>query len=51
MRDEGEVGEVPLDAGVQEQRRPSVAQGRPVLVEQVHQLFGHLAASTDSSPL
>ena len=40
MRDEREVCEVPLDARVEDLLRPSVAQRGPVLVQQIHQLFG-----------
>ena len=39
MGDHGEVGEVPLDHGVEDGLGGGVAQGRPVLVQQVHQLF------------
>ena len=37
----GEAGEVALDARVEDHGRLSVAQGRPVLVQQVHQLTCH----------
>ena len=37
--DHGEVGEVALYAGVEDGLGPGVAQGRPVLVQQVHQLL------------
>ena len=37
--DHGEVGEGALDARVQDGLGPRVAQGRPVLVQQVHQLL------------
>jgi len=37
--DHGEVGEVALYAGVQEHGGLGVAEGGPVLVQQVHQLF------------
>ncbi len=37
--DHGEVGEVALYAGVKEHGRLGVAEGGPVLVQQVHQLF------------
>ena len=40
MGDHGEVGEVPLDHGVEDGLGGGVAQGRPVLVQQVHQLLG-----------
>ena len=40
MGDHGEVGEVPLDVGVQDGLRPGVAQRAPVLVQEVHQLLG-----------
>ena len=39
MRDHGEVGEVSLDARLQDGLRVGVAQGAPVLVQQVHQLL------------
>ena len=35
----GEVGEMSLDAWVQDRLGAGVAQGRPVLVQQVHQLL------------
>ena len=38
--DEGEVGEVPLDGGVQQGLGPRVAQRAAVLVQEVHQLLG-----------
>ena len=34
-----EVGEVPLDVGVEDGLGPGVAQGAPVLVQEIHQLF------------
>ena len=37
--DHGEVGEGSLDAWVQDRLGAGVAQGRPVLVQQVHQLL------------
>jgi hypothetical protein len=37
--DHGEVGEVALYAGVKDGLGPGVAEGGPVLVQQVHQLF------------
>ena len=37
--DHGEVGEVPLDAWIKDRLGPRVAEGRPVLVQQVHQLL------------
>ena len=40
MGDEGEVGEVPLDAGLQDHGRLGVAQRAAVLVQEVHQLLG-----------
>ena len=40
MRDHGEVGEMLLYARVQDHGRLRVAEGRPVLVQQVHQLLG-----------
>ena len=39
MSDEREVSEVSLDGGVQQGLGPGVAEGRPVLVQQVHQLL------------
>ena len=39
VTDHGEVSEVPLDGGVQERRRVGVTEGRPVLVEKIHQLL------------
>ena len=39
VRDEAEVGEVPLDRWVQNLLRPRVAERRAVLVQQVHQLL------------
>ena len=39
MGDHGEVGERALDAWVEDRLRSRVAQGRPVLVQQVHQLL------------
>ena len=39
VSDHGEVSEVPLDAGLQDGLRVGVAEGRPVLVEEVHQLL------------
>ena len=44
MRDEAEVGEVPLYRGVEYLRGPRVAQRRAVLVQQVHQLFRNYSA-------
>ena len=37
--DEGKVGEVPLDGGVEDGLGPGVAQRGPVLVQKVHQLL------------
>ena len=39
--DHGEVGEGSLDAWVQDRLGAGVAQGGPVLVQQVHQLLRH----------
>ena len=39
VRDEAEVGEVPLNRGVEYLRGPRVAQRRAVLVQQVHELL------------
>ena len=44
VRDEAEVGEVPLNRGVEYLRGPRVAQRRAVLVQQVHQLFRNYSA-------
>ena len=44
MGDHGEVGEVPLDARVQDRLGSCVAQGGPVLVQQVHQLLRYGSA-------
>lgn len=40
MGDQGKVSEMSLNVGVQDHGRLGVAQGRPVLVEEVHQLLG-----------
>ena len=40
MRDEREVSEMSLNTGVQQGLGPGVAEGGPVLVQQVHQLLG-----------
>ena len=40
MSDQREVGEMSLDVWIQDGLRPSVAQRRPVLVQQIHQLLG-----------
>ena len=47
MRDHGEVGEVSLDARLQDGLRVGVAQGAPVLVQQVHQLLADEAGLED----
>ena len=39
MRDEREVSEMSLNTGVQQGLGPGVAEGGPVLVQQVHQLI------------
>ena len=39
MGDHGEVGEVPLDAGLEDGLRVGVAQRAAVLVQEVHQLL------------
>ena len=39
VRDEAEVGEVPLDRRVEDLVGPRVAQWRAVLVQQVHELL------------
>ena len=39
--DHREVCEVPLDPGVEDGLGPGVAQGAPVLIEEVHQLLGN----------
>ena len=41
MGDHGEVGEVALNAGVQDGLGPRVAEGRAVLVQELHQLLGN----------
>ena len=45
MGDHGEVGEVALYAGVQEDGRLGVAEGGSVLIQQVHELLGHQPAA------
>ena len=42
VRDERKMRQVALDVGLQDDLRSCVAQRRPILVEQVHQLFGDL---------
>ena len=42
VRDKRKVRQMALDIWLQDDLRSSVAQWRPVLVEQVHQLFGDL---------
>lgn len=42
VRDEREVREVTLDRRVEQDLRPGVAQGRSVLVQQIHQLLRDL---------
>ena len=44
VRDEGEVGEAALDAGLQDGAGPRVAQGSPVLGQQVCELLTQLSA-------
>ena len=39
MCDEREVSEMSLNTGVQQGLGPGVAEGRPVLVQEVHQLL------------
>ncbi len=46
--DHGEVGEVALYAGVKDGLGPGVAEGGPVLVQQVHQLFCNQPAQANS---
>ncbi len=48
MGDHGEVGEVALYAGVKDGLWPGVAEGGPVLVQQVHQLFRDQPAQANS---
>ena len=43
MGDHGEVGEVALYAGVKDGLGPGVAEGGPVLVQQVHQLLADVS--------
>ena len=45
MADHGEVGEVPLDGGVQQGLGPRVAQRAAVLVQEVHQLLANKPAA------
>ena len=45
MGDHGEVGEVPLDGGVQDHGGLGVAQWAAVLVEELHQLVAHIPAT------
>lgn len=45
VSNEREMCEVSLDGWLQDYLRPSVAQRRPVLVQQVHQFFGNLLGS------
>ena len=40
MSDHREVGEVPLDVGVEDGLGPGITQGAAVLVQEVHQLLG-----------
>lgn len=47
VRDEGEVGEAALDAGLQDGRGPRVAQRSPVLGQQVCELLTQLSAEGD----
>lgn len=44
VRDEGEVGEAALDARLQDGAGPRVAQGSPVLGQQVCELLAQLSA-------
>lgn len=48
MRDEGEVGEAALDARLQDGGGPRVAQGRPVLGQQVRELFTQLSEKMET---
>ena len=45
MRDEGEVSEMSLYTGLQQGLGPGVAEGGPVLVQQVHQLLRYGSAN------
>ena len=49
VRDEGEVGEAALDAGLQDGRGPGVAQGSPVLGQQVCELLTQLSAGGEDN--
>ena len=49
MADHGEVGEVSLDAGVQQRLGPGVTQGAPVLVKEIHKLFTNKPARIQST--
>ena len=51
MGDHGEVGEVALYAGVQDGLGPGVAEGRSVLIQQVHQLLGNESIKEDGDKL
>ena len=42
--DHGEVGEVPLDAGLEDGLRVGVTQRWPVLVEELHELLADIPA-------
>ena len=43
VSDHGEVSEVSLDAGLQHRLGPGVAEGRPVLVEELHQFLADVS--------
>ena len=51
MGDHGEMGEVALYAGVQDGLGPGVAEGRSVLIQQVHQLLGNESIKEDGDKL
>ena len=50
MCDEGKVCEMSLDVWIQDGLRTGVAQWRPVLVQQVHQLLGDGLGGEDEVP-
>ena len=51
MGDHREVGEVALYAGVQDGLGPGVAEGRSILIQQVHQLLGNESIKEDGDKL
>ncbi len=51
MGDHGEVGEMALYAGVKDGLGPGVAEGGPVLVQKVHQLFTDVSENIKRIPV